>query len=158
MNETKPTRDTPALIEQPPLKGVAKKIAEANCRFAESQKSHEREIKLLLKMASVIDMLPDDITKKACIYFGQLDFNQLTREQALSVISTVEAGRWKKSVNESMPDMIDYETTIDGVTVRLWAAGPPDSCRVIEVEEVIQAKTITRRRLVCSEKEASNEP
>jgi hypothetical protein len=151
MNSAELIQDTPEPIEQaPPLKGVAKKIAAANKKLEEAKESHGREIALLLKMASVIDKLPDDIAEKADIYCGlQLDFNNLTREQSLIVISTLRAGKWQKSVNG---ENIDYETQIDGVTVRLWAAGPPDSCRVIEVEEIVPATTITRRRLVCSDK------
>jgi hypothetical protein len=150
MNETTPTNDAPAPIEQPPLKGVAKKIAEANKKLEQAKESHAREIELLLKMSSMIDKLPDEIADKCGVYGAQIDIDNLTRSESLIVIDTLKAGKWSKTVNPSMPDKIDYETAIDGVTVRLWAAGPPDSCRVIEFEEEVPATKIIRRRLVCS--------
>ena len=153
MNETPPPQDSPAPIEQPPLKGVAKKIAEANKNLEAAKESHAREIELLLKMASMIDKLPDDIADKCSVYCKQIDIDNLTRSESLVVIDTLKAGKWAKSINHSMPDKIDYETTIDGVTVRLWAAGPPNSCRVIEVEEEVPATKIIHRRLVCSGEE-----
>lgn len=143
MNETELPPETPAPIA-PPLKGVAKKIAEARDR-------HAQEIDLLLRMADIIDKLPDAIADKCHVYMGQLDIDTLTREESLQVIGALHAGKWSKTVNSSMTEKMDYETTINGVKVRLWAAGPPDSCRIVEVEEVIPATKIVHRRLVCTE-------
>jgi hypothetical protein len=151
MNETPPAQDTAAPIDQPPLKGVAKMIADAEKKLREAEETYKREIGLLARMSIIIDSLPDDIADKASIYCGILDFDRLTREQSLRVISTLAAGRWKKSVNDSLPETIDYETQIDGLRVRLWSAGPPDSCRVIEVEEIVPETKIIRRKLVCSD-------
>jgi hypothetical protein len=128
---------------QPPEKPqsmVARKIAEAKAR-------HQAEIALLNRMASIIDSLPEHIAQNCYIFSDYLDFNSLSREQSLEVISTLKAGKWTKSVNQCSPDTIDYLTEINGVKVRLWAAAPPDSCRVIEVEE---ATKIVRRKLICS--------
>lgn len=141
------TTEAPTSIEQSPLKGVAKKIAEAKER-------HAREIELLEKMGSLIDKLPDDIADKCNVYGVQIDIDSLTREQAVSVMGILHAGKWTKNINATQPTAIDYETTIDSVKVRLWAAGPPNSCRVVEFEEELPATKIIRRRLVCSDKEA----
>ena len=154
MNETSPIQGAPSPIDQaPPLKGVAKKIAQADKRLAEAKESHAREIELLRRMASIIDQLPDSIADKASLYGEQLDIDHLSRNEAVEAMRILHAGKWDKTINSGLPDMIDYEATIDGVTVRLWAAGPPDSCRVIETEEIIPAMTVKVRRLVCSDKE-----
>ena len=122
---------------------VARKIAEAKARYTQ-------ELEMLMRMAGVIDNLPEHIAEKCCIYSDYLDFNSLSREESIAVISTLKAGKWTKSVNQCWPEMIDYNTEIDGVKVRLWAAAPPDSCRVIEVEEEVPATKIVRRKLICS--------
>ena len=79
-----------------------------------------------------------------------LDFNQLSREESLTVMKALKAGDWTKSANGYDSATIDYNTEINGMKVRLWAAAPPDSCRVIEVEEEVPATKIVRRKLICS--------
>jgi hypothetical protein len=135
----------PASPEKPQSM-VARKIAEAKARYAQ-------ELDMLIRMAGIIDNLPEHIAEKCCIYNEYLDFNQLSREQALTVIGMLKAGEWTKSVNACMPELIDYNTEINGIKVRLWAAAPPDSCRVVEVEEEVPATKIVRRKLICSDPE-----
>jgi hypothetical protein len=121
----------------------AQKIQEAKAR-------HKAELDMLYRMAAVIDDLPYCIARKVSIYNDYLDFNGLTREESVTVMLALNAGKWTKSANVCSPDTIDYNAEIDGMKVRLWAAAPPDSCRVIEVEEEVPATKIVRRKLICS--------
>jgi len=127
-----------------PMSMVARKIEEAKTRY-------ERELDMLVRMAGVINSLPEHISERCCIYNDYLDFNQLSREESLTIMKTLSAGKWAKSVNNYDSTTIDYNTEIDGIKVRLWAAAPPDSCRVIEVEEEVPATKIIRRKLICNE-------
>ena len=138
----------PEVAASPPEKPqtiVARKIDEARARYT-------RELTMLMRMADVINSLPEDIAAKCCIYNDYLDFNQLSREESLTVIKALNAGDWTKTPNlyDSERPAIDYNAEINGVKVRLWAAAPPDSCRVIEVEEEVPATKIVRRKLICS--------
>ena len=120
----------------------------------EMKQRHRRELDSLAALEAVFTRIPLALRGKCCFYgTTQIDLNNLTRSESLSVISAMNAGRWIKSVNPSFSELIDYETTIDGVKVRLWCAAPPDSCRIIEFEEILQAMVVVRRKLVCSEKE-----
>jgi len=130
-----------------PQSMVARKLAEAKERYT-------RELGMLMRMADVINSLPEHIAEKCCIYNNYLDFNQLSREESLTVMKTLSAGKWTKSPNGYDSATIDYNAEIDGMKVRLWAAAPPDSCRVIEVEEEVPATKIVRRKLICSGPEA----
>lgn len=121
--------------------------------------SRERE-KLTLMLAqmdtieSILMKLPASVVDKACIIGGQLDFDHLTREEVLQTIAALDAGRWEKSKNISEELALDYKSEVDGVTVRLWAAAPPGTCRVVEEEVEIPAtpaRTIIQRKLVCHE-------
>ena len=128
-----------------------KPIGAAAAKIEAVKAVHRYEIAQLESMAVVLNRVPASLAGKCSLWCHQLDFNQLTREESVAVMAALHAGKWAKSVNSSYPDMIDYEGEVDGVKVRLWAAAPPDSCRVIEVEEVLPATTIKRRKLVCSE-------
>jgi hypothetical protein len=120
----------------------------------ETKARHVAELELLRSMAGIIDKVPESIALKCSIYKESLDFNNLLRDEALTVITALAAGKWTKEVNLPDPSMVDYNTEIDGKKVRLWAAAPPDSCRVIEVEEIVPETRIVRRKLVCSGSEA----
>ena len=141
MNESQDT----TLVEHHPI--FVKKIEEMKQR-------HQREMDGLKPMEAVFNRIPLGLVEKCCFYgTTQIDLDNLTRSESLSVIAAMNAGRWTKSVNPSFPECIDYETIIDGVKVRLWCAAPPDSCRIIEFEEIVPATVVVRRKLVCSEKE-----
>jgi len=129
-----------------PVGAGARKIEEVKAR-------HARELAKLGEMICVLNRVPEEIVRKCEVYNEQLDFNNLTREETVAILSALPAGTWTKSVNASLPYLIDYEGVVDGVKVRLWGAAPPESCRVIEVEEVVPATTIKRRKIICSDKE-----
>lgn len=135
-----PAVDTPT----PPLRMSERKLREVLAR-------HQAELQILAAVAVVMDKLPEDIAQRSDVYNGALDLNQLSREQTVRALAALAAGKWTKKINTLMPECIDYEGEVDGVRVRLWGAAPPESCRVIEFEEVVPATTVKRRRLVCSE-------
>ena len=126
---------------------VARKIDECRARFV-------TELKMLMRMSTVINSLPESIGQKCAIYNDYLDFNGLTRDEVLVAMMMIKAGKWEKSVNLADSAMIDYNAVVGGMKIRLWAAAPPDSCRIIEVEEEVPATRIVRRKLVCSGSEA----
>lgn len=115
---------------------------------------HRHKISLLQSASRILDKVPEAILEKVTTFGRVIDFNNLTREESLQVISALNAGKWEKSINDAYPDKIDYQTTIDGVMARLWAAAPPDSCRVVEVEEIIPEQRVMKRKLICSEPKA----
>ena len=85
---------------------------------------------------------------------GFIDYDHLTREQTLDVIKAW-GGTWQKEYGQSFEDgKINYIRKIDGMTVRIWSAPPPDSCQLIEEEiqipeQVIPAHTEKKMKLVC---------
>jgi len=112
--------------------------------------AHIDAIKKLDAAAELLARVPEHLIENCYFYgVGQLDFDNLSRDDALAVMRAMHAGQWTKSLNSSRPELIDYEATVDGFKIRLWAAGPPDSCRVIEYDEPVPATTIKRVRLVC---------
>jgi hypothetical protein len=133
-----------------PLSRSARIIEETKARHKAELDKQQAQLAMIYRMAAIIDSLPEDIAEKCHIFGDYLDFNGLSRQETLLVISMLNAGKWTKSVNGCDSETIDYVATIDGMKVRLWAAAPPDSCRVIEVEEEVPATKIVRRKLICS--------
>lgn len=147
MNESQDTAATPQ--PEKPLSIFERKRQEMEDR-------HKQERDGLFRMINVFARVPESLAKKCNVQnCAWLDFDNLSREEAVEIMLVLNAGTWTKQLNYSSEALIDYEAVVDGVRVRLWAAAPPDSCRVIEVEEVIPATTMIRRKLVCSEKEGT---
>lgn len=126
------------------------KISMTFLKIEEAKARHAAELAMLYRMAEIINSLPVIIAEKCSIFSDYLDFNGLTREETLAVISSLKAGKWVKTANNAFPETIDYNTEIDGMKVRLWAAAPPDSCRIVEFEEEVPATKIVRRKLICT--------
>lgn len=110
----------------------------------------EERMAKLESMKEIMRKLPVELIPKCREYNGQLDMDYLTREESKLALSLLGAGKWKKEINNGTTDTIDYTGKVNGIDVRLWAAGAPESCRVVEEEEVIPEKRIIRRRLVCN--------
>jgi hypothetical protein len=110
----------------------------------------QMRLEKLDEIKEVMRKLPPNIISKCREFNGQLDIDTLTREEAIQVISYLGAGRWNKSVNHNYEAAIDYQGEVNGVQVRLWAAGAPESCRVVEVEETIPEQKVIRRKLICT--------
>ena len=88
-----------------------------------------------------------------------IDFDCLPHTQVIGVIKAL-GGTWKKTVNQD-GIRVDYQATIDGQEVRLWAGEPPPSCKIVEVETTIPAqpeKKVITRKLVCPQADALAEP
>lgn len=113
---------------------------------------------------ALISRLSEDLQCKAEIYSStQIDINDLEHDEALRVMRALSAGRWERK-ESGVEGKLDYTTEIDGWTVRLWAAGPPDSCRVVEEEYEIPAVPASigkRKRVICNKTSTTldeNEP
>ncbi len=97
--------------------------------------------------------LPAEIIAKSSAYNGGLDIDHLTREEVIIAMRTLSGGKWTKTVNQHEAKALDYTTVMNGITIRLWAAAPPETCRVVEVEEIIPAQPERRtivRKLICN--------
>lgn len=116
--------------------------------------NQERRLRNGLKniqiMRGILHKVPKEVLHKVSVILDSLDFDHLTREEAVAVMSSVQAGEWRKAQNDHFEASIDYTAVIEGVTVRLWAAAPPGTCRVVETTEEIPARTITHRKLICA--------
>lgn len=107
----------------------------------------------LERLRGIMRRLPLKLIDKVREYEGNMDLDYLTREEALLAIDCLEAGKWTKSANNGVEGTLDYETHIDGIRVRLWAAGPPESCRVVDEIQIIPAvpeQRVVRKRLICT--------
>ena len=114
---------------------------------AELQTEIDRANELMAKL----DRLPglEKLELEAVRYVNQIDFDKLTHPQVVEVIKAV-GGKWSKTPDEG--GTINYETTIEGIKLRMWRGEPPPNCKIVEelVEEPAQpARMVTRRRLVC---------
>jgi hypothetical protein len=102
---------------------------------------------------TIISQLPDDLKRTAEIYTDtQIDFNNLSHADALRVMKALNAGRWERS-ESGYEGHLDYTAKLNGWVVRLWAAGPPDSCRVVEEEyeiPAVPARVGKRKRVICN--------
>jgi len=88
------------------------------------------------------------------VYGTQVDFNHPSHTEVIRIIRVL-GGKWKKTPSTTVSDKIDYQTEIDGITVRCWEGEPPPSCKVIEVEEMVPERIVPAgikkvRKIVCS--------
>jgi|SRR5260221_11597139 len=84
--------------------------------------------------------------------YSSIDIDRPTREQVLAVIQAIP-GKWEKEPTQSFGGALNYSLKVDGYTLRLWAAPPPPSCRLIEEEVEIPAQAARmekRMRLECA--------
>lgn len=103
------------------------------------------------KFRAIIALIPEELQERVQPYGKtQIDIDNLTHEESLSTMRALRAGRWDRS-ESGVEGRLDYRAEIDGIIVRLWAAAPPDSCRVIEEEYEIPASRMVRKRIICKE-------
>jgi hypothetical protein len=84
-----------------------------------------------------------------------LDFDNLTHKEVIGVVRAL-GGKWKKTPNFNKAGRIDYQTEIDGMSVRCWAGEAPPSCKIVEVEELVPEQVIPAhvkkvRKMICSD-------
>lgn len=98
----------------------------------------------------------DALGLKVSTVCGWIDFDNPTREQALEVIKAFP-GTWDKQQSSgSTPQapLLDYAKYDNGVRIRLYAAPPPPSCRLVEEEyevPAVPARKEKRMKLVCEQ-------
>lgn len=131
-----------------PSGAAAEKLAELRAAAASAAKWQQEQLD---KMGAVVALIPQHLHGKLTLFGGTLDLNNLTREESVEAMRALPVGKWTKGINCGDETLIDYCGTIDSVNVRLWAAAPPDSCRVVEVEEVVPATIRTVKKLICHE-------
>jgi len=110
---------------------------------------------VLVALAAKLQELNEEIHISIC--GDHIDFDNPTRAQAVKLMTHLAVGKWHKEEGPSQ-DTINYihDGAGSGVKLRLYAAEPPPSCRIVEVEEIIPAQPeqiVKRRKLVCQEDE-----
>ena len=122
------------------------------------QQEIDRAIETIKKTGKMIrflrehQQLVDSLRCPVDIFNGRVDFNYPTHSETIQIIKAF-GGKWKKELNP-IPGKINYESVVNGMSVRMWAGDPPPSCRIVEVEQyvpeqVIPASTIKVRKMVC---------
>lgn len=119
--------------------------------LAQSRKELQERLASIDRMEGILLKLPREICHKMSVLAQQIDLDNLTRDEVETVLARLNAGKWTKTINGGYQDKIDYHGTVDGVPIRLWAAAPPGTCRVVEYEEEIPAQKVIKRKLVCSQ-------
>lgn len=99
-----------------------------------------------------------DLQEKVSFGYGSrsIDFDYLAHDKVVEVVRTF-GGKWAKTPSGDN-GKIDYETALDGVTIRCWAGEPPPSCKIVEVEEDVPAQPASKRivrKMVCKETEVA---
>jgi hypothetical protein len=108
-------------------------------------RTKERQITWLLAHRQALKSIG---VERVSLMSLSIDIDRPTREQALSVIKTL-AGDWEKELcphSGTTEPAINYTARIDGMTVRLWAAPPPPSCKILEEWVDVPAVAATREK------------
>lgn len=117
---------------------------------------HQHEAMIQLKIEELLSELPTSIRTKIASYKEGIDIDNLEHDEVLIVMRVLAIGRWERK-ESGVEGKLDYVGTKDGIRIRLYAAGPPDSCRVVEEEYDIPASKGVRRRVICRETVAPEE-
>lgn len=108
----------------------------------------QAELNLCDQAEALMMKLPKHAIEDCYICNQQLIIYNQGREEALDVIKAL-GGKWKKRINPSYSDKIDYQQAINGVPVEIYAAVPPPTCRIVETEIDVPAHKAVRRDLIC---------
>lgn len=79
----------------------------------------------------------------------KIDFDRLKHPDVMRVVQAFP-GKWTKTLSADS-GRIDYETSVDGVSLRVWSGEPPPNCRIVEEDVYLPAQTVKRFKLVCVE-------
>lgn len=112
------------------------------------------EIADLERRLKMIESVPglESIELDASFFGDQIDFDHLEHDKVVTVMKALNAGKWSKTPADNAT--VHYETEFSGVKVRCYQGKPPPNCKIVEElqdvpEQIIPAKTITIRKLVC---------
>ena len=115
----------------------------------------ENEISQAQARLAMVEFVPglDSIEIEASFFGDNIDFDNLPHDKIVQIIKALNAGKWTKTPAEE--GTIHYSTTIEGVGIRCYKGEPPPNCKVVEYleevpEQVIPAKFVTKRKLVCT--------
>ena len=133
-------------------------MSETETAFADALRGLDASIErlqhkkaFLLRHQETIELLG---LSPCCASRDYIDFDCLKREQVVEIFKRI-GGTWNKEVAFAREDKINYLQPLDnGITLRLYHAEPPDSCKLIEEDVVIPAqpeRVEKRTRLVCKE-------
>lgn len=79
----------------------------------------------------------------------ELMLYNLTREETVEVMLALGAGKWRKAICPGNSTRIDYTAEVDGITVQIYGAPPPQTCQIVEEEIDVPAHKTIKRTLIC---------
>lgn len=87
-------------------------------------------------------------------YWSSVDFDYPGRAVTVDLISHLKAGKWEKEIS-NVDGKIDYiNKTMCPLKLRIYAAEPPGSCKIVEIPVEIPAQPARiemRKKVVCTE-------
>jgi hypothetical protein len=94
--------------------------------------------------------------------YSSIDFDNPSRSDVEKLLTVLEGTKWVKSklIGTTKLNYESVQPVVDGRKLRLWAAQPPGTCRMVEEKVVIPARperTEVRMVLHC-EPEAAEKP
>lgn len=94
----------------------------------------------------------EELELDASFYGNQIDFDNISHENVIKVMRALKAGKWDKVPAENAA--VHYTAKVAGINIRCWNGAPPPNCKIVEYledvpEQIIPAKTVTKRKLVC---------
>jgi hypothetical protein len=104
-------------------------------------------IATLDKIEAIMEPLPADMIDHCDPSGGYLQLSNLDREQVKVALSRIHPGRWEKEQNGTT---INYRGIVNGIRVLIFAAQPPEACRIEERIVDVPAHTKIERVLVCA--------
>lgn len=88
---------------------------------------------------------------KPSIFGTGIDFDNVPRSKVGQLLQAF-GGKWDKKLNSHEKTKLDYVQDVGGITVRLWKADPPPTCKLVAKQVVIPAvpeRIETKYELVC---------
>lgn len=125
-------------------------------------KNIDRQITLLRSQREALVLLASKLNTfdeqlSVSTHGDYIDFDNLKRGQVVKLLSHLKSGKWKKEPGYES-GKINYinETFLPDTKLRLYAAEPPASCKLVEEEIEIPAQPARKEkriRLVCKDHE-----
>lgn len=131
-------------------------IQELHKDLDSQQKLLDKKHKALQELEPKLASFPKDLSLSFGGYgeWSTIDFDYPGRAEVIELVTFLKAGKWDKEPSAS-GGKIDYKNhTLVSMPLRIYAAEPPASCKVVEVDELIPAqpaRVVKVKTLVCKE-------
>ena len=124
--------------------------------LGKEEQTIQRKRKALLELQPKLEGFGYDLSLSFGGYgdYSTIDFDYPGRNQVIDLITHMKAGKWDKEVSASEGRMDYKNKTLISMPLRIYAAEPPPSCKIVEVPVEIPAtpaRTVMRKTIVCKE-------